>query len=291
MSYLIFTDMSVDIDRAYADANDVKYIPMEYVLGDETFYCETPESDEMMHNYYEKLRLKVTTQTSQITPSHYEDAFRPFVSEGTEILYIALSSGLSKTYESALLAARNLKEEYENAAVEVVDSLGATGGVGILVEAAIRNRNNGMGLEENAKWLRENAINVNFWFKVEDLMYLKRGGRVSAATAVVGTALGIKPILTINKEGRLDTIDKKRGNKMALKSLVDRYLDTVDESLGNIVYICSGDCMEDAGMLKNMILEKNSKAEVKITMLSPIIGAHTGPDMLALVYFGKPRQY
>lgn len=291
MSYLIFTDMSVDIDRAYADANDLRYIPMEYVLGDETFYCETPESDEMMHNYYEKLRCKVTTQTSQITPSHYEDTFRPFVMEGKEILYISLSSGLSKTYESALLAVRNLKEEYENASIEVVDSLGATGGVGILVEMAIRNRNNGMSLEDNAKWLRDNAINVNFWFKVEDLMYLKRGGRVSAATAVVGTALGIKPILTITKDGRLDTIDKKRGNKMALKSLVDRYADTVDETYGNIVYICCGDCMNDAKLLKDMVLEKNSKAEVRITMLSPIIGAHTGPDMLALVYFGTPRQF
>lgn len=289
MSYLIFSDVSLDIDKNFAADHDIKYVPMEYVLGEETFYCDKPESDSMMHNYYDKLRQKVKTQTSQITPTHYMDLFEPLIKEGNDIIYLSLSSGLSNTYESACLAAQNLKEDYKDAVIEVVDSLSATGGMGLLVESAFANKEAGMNVTENAEWLRKHALNVRHWFKVEDLMYLKRGGRVSAATAVVGTALNIKPILCINREGKLDTIDKKRGNKLALKALVDKFESTYDPSISDIVYISCADCMKDAQTLKEMILEKHPELKVRMTMLSPIIGAHTGPDMLALIHYGVER--
>lgn len=289
MSYLIFSDVSLDIDKNFAADHDIKYVPMEYVLGEETFYCDKPESDSMMHNYYDKLRQKVKTQTSQITPTHYMDLFEPLIKEGNDIIYLSLSSGLSNTYESACLAAQNLKEDYKDAVIEVVDSLSATGGMGLLVESAFANKEAGMSVTENAEWLRKHALNVRHWFKVEDLMYLKRGGRVSAATAVVGTALNIKPILCINREGKLDTIDKKRGNKLALKALVDKFESTYDPSISDIVYISCADCMKDAQTLKEMILEKHPELKVRMTMLSPIIGAHTGPDMLALIHYGVER--
>lgn len=289
MSYLIFSDVSLDIDKNFAADHDIKYVPMEYVLGEETFYCDKPESDSMMHNYYDKLRQKVKTQTSQITPTHYMDLFEPLIKEGNDIIYLSLSSGLSNTYESACLAAQNLKEDYNDAVIEVVDSLSATGGMGLLVESAFVNKEAGMSVTENAEWLRKHALNVRHWFKVEDLMYLKRGGRVSAATAVVGTALNIKPILCINREGKLDTIDKKRGNKLALKALVDKFESTYDPSISDIVYISCADCMKDAQTLKEMILEKHPELKVRMTMLSPIIGAHTGPDMLALIHYGVER--
>lgn len=289
MSYLIFSDVSLDIDKNFAADHDIKYVPMEYVLGEETFYCDKPESDSMMHNYYDKLRQKVKTQTSQITPTHYMDLFEPLIKEGNDIIYLSLSSGLSNTYESACLAAQNLKEDYNDAVIEVVDSLSATGGMGLLVESAFANKEAGMSVTENAEWLRKHALNVRHWFKVEDLMYLKRGGRVSAATAVVGTALNIKPILCINREGKLDTIDKKRGNKLALKALVDKFESTYDPSISDIVYISCADCMKDAQTLKEMILEKHPGLKVRMTMLSPIIGAHTGPDMLALIHYGVER--
>ena len=291
MSYHIFVDVSVDIDKEFAKANDVKYIAMEYVLGTDTYPCVEPENDEMMHNYYERLRQKVETHTSQITPSNYMDVFEEYVKRGEEIVYLSLSSGLSNTYESALMAVKMLKEDYDDVKIEVVDTLGATGGMGILVESAVNNRKAGMSYTDNAAWLREHANNVNFWFKVEDLMYLKRGGRVSAATAIVGTALNIKPILTIDKTGHLQTIDKKRGNKQALKGLIDRFAANYDASLGDVVYICCADCMEDAKTLKEMVLEVHPEVTVRTTMLSPIIGAHTGPDMIALIYYGSEREY
>jgi DegV family protein with EDD domain len=184
----------------------------------------------------------------------------------------------------------NLKEAHPDAEIEVVDSLGATGGMGLMVESACRNKKHGMSLKENADWLRKHALNVNYWFKVEDLMYLSRGGRVSAASAVVGTALNIKPILTINKEGKLETIDKKRGNKLAVKDMLERFESKYDENITKTVYISCADCKDVAEELRTTLLEKYPRLEVKITMLSPIIGAHTGPDMIALIHYGKERE-
>ena len=284
MDYMIFADVSIDIDMAFADKYDLKYIPMEYILDDNSFNCSRPENDEMMHQYYEKLRLKASTHTSQIVPNSYVEAFEGYIKEGKGILYISLSSGLSNTYESALLAAKMLKDDYPECEIEVVDSLGATGGMGILAESACLNREKGMSL-------REHANNINFWFKVEDLMYLCRGGRVSATTAVVGTALKIKPILTIDSTGKLQTIDKKRGDKQAMLGLIERFEETYDPDMGNTVYVSCADCRDVAETLKSKLLEKHPDLDIKITMLSPIIGAHTGPDMLSLIYYGSKRKY
>ena len=289
MDYLIFVDVSADIDIEIAKKYDIRFVPMEYVLGEENFYCKEPESQEMMHEYYEKLRGKIDTHTSQITPNHYYELFEPYIKDGKSIMYISLSSGLSNTYESALLAVDNLRDEYENAKIEVIDSLSATGGMGILCELAAINRENGMSIEENAAIISESACNINHWFTVDDLMYLKRGGRISSATAVIGTALNIKPILRINSIGKLETIEKKRGTRAALKYLLERFEETADTDACKIVYICCSDCMESAEALKTMLLEKYPDLNVRVTMLSPIIGAHTGPDMTALIHYGTKR--
>ncbi len=290
MNYEIYADVSIDIDREFAASHDIRYVPMDYVLGANTFHCVAPESDEMMHAYYDKLRNKVPTQTSQITPFHYISVFEPLVKEEKQILYLSLSSGLSNTYESALMAVNTLKESCDTVSIEVIDSLGGTGGMGLLAESAFANREAGMSLEENAAWLRDHAGKMNLWFKVEDLMYLKRGGRISAATAVMGTALNIKPILNVNAQGKLDTVAKKRGSRQALKYIVEEFESRFDRSVSDTVYISNSDCMADAELLKQMVLEKHPDLKVRITMLSPIIGAHTGPDMIALIYYGRGRQ-
>lgn len=289
MNYEIFADVSVDIDIDFAEKQNILYIPMEYMLGNESRHCTRPEDDERMHHFYDQLRRKVPTRTSQITPHHYVEMFEPYVAEGRSLLYLALSSGLSDTYASACLAVDMLKEKHTSVEIEVVDSLGATGGMGLLTEAAAQNRAAGMSLKENAAWLRENASRVHYWFKVEDLMYLKRGGRISAATAVVGTALNLKPILKVNGEGKLETIATRRGNKQALRFLLELFEKHYDPALGSIIYICCADCKKDAGQLKEMLLAKHPELTVRLTMLSPIIGAHTGPDMFALICFGDPK--
>ena len=292
MSYEIFTDVSVDIDMDFADAHHLHYISMNYSLGEEHHHCDRPESDEMMHTYYQRLREKISTQTSQIIPYHYVEAFEPYVKKGCSILYMSLSSGLSNTYESACMAAAQLKETYPDVTIEIVDSLGATGGMGLLAESACLNRDEkGMSIEENAAWLREYSHRIHFWFKVEDLMYLSRGGRISTAAALMGTALKLKPILTINKTGKLDTIDKKRGNRLAFKRLLDLFEAHYQPGIYDTVYICCADCKKDAETLRDMVLEKHPELTVRITMLSPIIGAHTGPDMLALIHYGDIKEY
>ncbi len=290
MKYEIFVDMSLDIDVKIAEQYGIRFVPMEYMLGGETFRATGPESDEQMHYFYESMRQNIPTKTSQITPFQYEETFGPYLKEGVSILYIALSSGLSKTYESALLAARTMMEEYENAKIEVVDSLSATGGMGMLAESAAKNREAGMSLEENAKWLRDNTTYLNHWFMVEDLVYLRRGGRISAATAVVGTALNIKPILTIDAKGELGSVANKRGSKQAMRYLADCYKTRYNTRFGNAAYICCADCKDTAAELKEMVLKINPDADVRITMLCPVIGAHTGPGMLSLIFYGAATE-
>ena len=289
MSYMICSDASMDVDLTKISSREIAFIPMEYMVGEEVRTSVGPESTEVMHDYYEKLRLKLPTRTSQISFVNYMDYFHPYAEKKQGVLCLCLSSGLSSTYDSACLAVKTLKEEYADAEIEVVDTLGATGGMGLLFECAIRNRENGMSLSQNAVWLREAAKNIVYWFKVEDLMYLKRGGRVSAATAVVGTALNIKPILTILGNGRLESVVNKRGNRLAIREMVNRFSEGFDTNYGNTVYICCGDCMDTAEEFAKEILAVRPEAEIRITELSPIIGAHTGPDMLAVIYFGNNR--
>ncbi|MCD8131644.1 MAG: DegV family protein [Lachnospiraceae bacterium] len=290
MDYEIFVDMSLDIDEKAAQEINIRYVPMEYGLGDEALKATGPESDEKMHYFYESMRNNVPTRTSQITPYQYEETFAPCMKEGKSVLYIALSSGLSKTYEAALLAAQSLKEQYKDAEIEVIDSFAATGGMGLLAECASRNRADGMTLKENAAWLRDNVHNLNHWFMVEDLVYLKRGGRVSVTTAFVGTALNIKPILNINSKGELGSVANKRGSKQAMRYLVDCYEKRFDPGYGNTAYICCADCKDTAAELKEMVLKVNPGADVRITMLCPVIGAHTGPGMLSLIFFGQKME-
>ncbi|MCC8138203.1 MAG: DegV family protein [Clostridiales bacterium] len=286
MDYEIFVDMSLDIDVQIAEQYGIRFVPMEYMLGGETFRATGPESDARMHNFYESMRQNIPTKTSQITPYQYEETFGPVVKEGKAVLYIALSGGLSKTYESALLAAENLKDEYENVQIEVIDSRAATGGMGLLAESAAKNREAGMSLEENAKWLRNNVHYVNHWFMVEDLVYLRRGGRISAATAIVGSALNIKPILKIDAKGELVSVANKRGSKQAMRALAEYYRTRYDAKFGNAAYICCADCRDSAAELKEMVLNINPDADVRITMLCPVIGAHTGPGMLSMIFYG-----
>ncbi len=289
MNYQLITDMSIDIDADFAAANHIAYIPMDYLLGEETHHCLGPESPEQMHMYYDKLRAKVHTKTSQISPYNYMEAFEPYVKEEIPLLYLSLSSGLSDTFQSAHTAVNMLQEKYDNVQIELVDTLGATGGVGLLMESAVENQKAGMSLTENADWLRAHAGLVNYWFKVEDLMYLMRGGRISASSAIIGSALNIKPILTIRANGKLETVAKKRGNRQAFSEMLSRFKANFDPSVSKTVYISCADCIADAEKLKERVLELYPDLMVKITMLSPIIGAHTGPDMAALIYYGKDR--
>lgn len=287
MDYEIVMDVSGDIDSNIAKENGILFIPMEYSLGSEMRHCDSMESDEVLKEFYDGQRSGDLTKTSQITPYHYEEFFSKIFEEGKSALYLCLSSGLSSTFQSAGIAKQALEDKYPDCAFYPIDSLAATGGMGVLIERAIRNRQNGMSIEDNYKDLLQATKKIRHWFVVEDLMYLKRGGRISASTAIIGTALNIRPILIINPEGKLDTVDKKRGDKASLKALITQFSAEYDESAGDVIYIIHGDSLEKAEALKSQIKELYPASEIRITGLSPIIGAHTGPGMAAICFMGK----
>ena len=286
-NYVIYTDASADIDPEFVKKENIHFVPMRYMVGEEERLCENLEEETFLKKFYDAQRQGKVTQTSQITPHTYVETFEPILKEGTSILYLSLSSGLTKTFDSVCMAARELSETYTDAKVVPVDSLCATGGMGLLIECAIQNQKNGMSIDENARWLDDNKGNVTLWFMVDDLMYLKRGGRIPATTAIIGSALNIKPILEVDAEGKLITIEKKRGSKMGLKALESKYKKQRNDSYGNRVYIVHGDCEEYASEVERMVKKENPSADVTKMMLCPIIGSHTGPGMVAVIFFGE----
>ncbi len=285
-NYLIYTDASADVDLSRLAEGALTFVPMRYMVGEEERICSTLESEETLKKFYQAQREGKSTRTSQITPNAYREAFEPVVKEGTSVLYLCLSSGLTKTYDSVCLAASELAEDYSEAKVVAVDTLSATAGMGIMIERAVANREKGMSIEENAEDLRNCAKQTVHWFMVDDLMYLKRGGRLSATAAVLGSALNLKPVLMVDEEGKLVTVEKKRGHKVALKCILEKYREHKNGLYGNRVYIVHGDAPELADEMEKLILKENPDADISKVMLCPVIGSHTGPGMIAAVFGG-----
>lgn len=285
--YVICMDASGDILEEVAKKNKIDFVPMEYSLGEEMRTSHGCEDEEVLKRFYEGQRNGDLTKTSQISPYMYEEYFRKFLEAGKSVLYFCLSSGLSSTYSSSLMAAENLKEEFPEQEILSVDTLAATGGIGLLVEKAIENREKGMSLQENYDAVKALIPNLRHYFMVQDLMYLKRGGRVGATTALVGSVLNIKPMLIIDENGKLVTVDKKRGNKAAMASLFAYFLENYNPALGKTIYICDADTPELAETLAQKVTDACPGVTVRRTMLSPIIGAHTGPGMLSMILLGK----
>lgn len=281
--YVICMDASGDIIREAALENGIAFVPMEYSLGDEMRTSRGCEEEALLKQFYEGQRGGDLTRTSQISPFMYQEYFKAFLEEGKSVLYFCLSSGLSSTYESSLLAAENLRELYPEAELLPVDTLAATGGIGILVERAVENRKKGMTLKENYEDVKKFVPHLRHYFMVQDLMYLKRGGRVGAATAIVGSALNIKPMLKIDENGKLVTVDKKRGNKAAMTALFTFFQENYNPEICDTIYICDADTPELAESLAEKVREAAPGARIRRTMLSPIIGAHTGPGMLSMI--------
>lgn len=286
MSYLIVMDASADIDSKVFLEEDIRFIPMQYSLNEEMRESKGIESEELLKSFYDSQRSGELTKTTQITPYQYINFFSKLLNEGYSILYLSLSSGLSSTYQSAMLAASELNDEHKDEKVYVVDTLGATGGIGVLLELACKYRKEGKSIEENCALLNNAKLKLHHFFMVQDLMYLKRGGRVSGATAVVGTVLGIRPILKIDENGKLVNFTKRRGNKLALEELAKLFNENYELN-DSPIYIVDGDAKELGDFLASEIKKIAPNAVVKRNMLSPIIGAHTGPGLVAVCFIGK----
>ena len=285
-NYQIITDSTCDFPNAYYEKLNVTVVPLTVNFRGQE---QEDTNDESLHTMYDGLRAGESAVTSAVNPQRWETAMEPHMKEGKDVLVLAFSSGLSTTYQSAVIAAEELKERYPQRKILVVDTLAASLGEGLLVWYACRNRDNGMPLEDLHTWVEDNKQHICQWFTVDDLMYLKRGGRVSAATAMVGTMLQIKPVLHVDAEGHLINKAKTRGRKASLEALAEK-LKTSGAGYDNrFVTISHGDCLEDAQYLAKILKERCGVEEVLISYVGAVIGSHAGPGTVALFFMGDHR--
>lgn len=285
-SYKILVDLSADINEDIINKYNIGFIPMNYSIDDKEFLCDKFLTEDEMKNFYKNMEDGKITKTSQITPFMYKELLKSYIDNNDKILYFSLSSGLSNTFNNALLVKDELEQDNKDFKFMVVDSLGATGGIGLLAEIAAINREQGMSLEDNYKFMTELAKRGEYWFYVDDLKYLKRGGRVSASKAFIASTLNIKPIMSINDEGKLFAFGKKIGKKLAAKALVEKYFATRDEKY-NTIYIAHGNDIDSANYVKKLILERDNNVTIRMSQICPVIGSHSGPSTVALCHIGK----
>ena len=285
-NYKIITDSACDLPVQLQQQLSISVVSLHVLFQGEN-KPDTVET-EAITRFYAGMRDGAVGKTSAANPEGWTVAMEQALKDGLDVLALGFSSGLSTTYQSAVIAAADLQEKYPDRKIIVVDTLSAALGQGLLVWYACKKRDEGLSLEELAAWVEENKDHLVHWFTVDDLVYLKRGGRISAATAVVGTVLNIKPVLHVDNDGRLVSVVKARGRKAAIKALSDK-LDAAGNYDNSTVFICHADCMDDALKLKEIVLKNHPGTEVYIGNLGAVIGSHAGPGTLALFFMGEER--
>lgn len=287
-NFVILTDTASDLPREYVEKNGIEIISLSYILGTVTYGWENPLDD---HEFYNLMREGSLPTTAQVTVDDAYNVYKKLLEKYDGILVMAFSSGLSGSYNSMAVAARHLREEGEAKPVRVVDTKAASLGQGLMVHYAVNMKNEGKSLNEIADYMEDNFNHFCHLFTVNDLFHLHRGGRVSRATAIVGTLANIKPVLHVDDEGHLINISKVRGRKKSLTALVDR----MEEKIGKyrdekqIIFISHGDCPEDAEFVKEEVKRRFGYEDYLIHYVGPTIGAHTGPGVVALFFFGENR--
>ncbi len=286
MSYKIITDTCCDFPSQMYKDLDLEVVPLS-VLYKGVNYNEY--SEQWLKEMFDGLRNGEKASTSAVNPEGWASVIEPVLQAGQDALVLVFSSGLSTTYQSAMIAAQELQETYPDRKILVVDTLCASLGQGLLVWYACQKRDQGMSLEDLAAWCEENKLHLCHWFTVDDLMYLKRGGRVSAATAVLGTMLQIKPVLHVDDEGHLINVAKARGRKASIDALAAKLGQQGIAGSNDTVFICHGECQADADYLAAQVKEKYGVKNVFIYYVGAVIGSHSGPGTLALFFLGEHR--
>lgn len=287
--FVILTESSADLSPQLVEKLGITVLPLSFILDGNT-YQDYPDQREMeSHDFYEQLRQGKTATTSAVNVHDYTVALEKLLKEGHDVLVMSFSSGLSSTYQSSVLAVDELREAYPDRKFYTVDTLSASLGQGLLVCLAANERNNGKSIEEVRDWVEHNRLKLCHQFTVDDLHFLKRGGRISATTAAVGSLLQIKPVLHVDDEGKLVSIGKARGRAAALRALVDKMEQTAIEPGSQTVFISHGDCPEAAEQVAQMVRDRFGIQNIVINHIGPVIGAHSGPGTVALFYVGAER--
>lgn len=288
MGIKIITDSSCDLPREYVDDNNIEVISLVLNLNGQIIKDDLGKTLSYK-DFYQKMRDGATPTTSQVNAHEFEEAFIKHIKNGDSIIYISISASLSGTFNSANIAKNNLLEEYPEAKIELVDSSSVSMGQGLLVLKACEMRDNGASIDEIVEWLEENKRKVIHSILIDDLNHLKRGGRISGATATIGSLLNIKPSAYLDDEGKLVQGEKIKGKKKALRFLANEVKERAVETENEVLYICHGDCLEEAEALRDIILQEVKFKDVIINYVGNVVGAHAGPGVLAAIFLGKNR--
>ena len=286
MDFQIITDSCCDFPTPMYGQLGLTFVPLTVEFRGNTF---DDKNDDTLKDMYQGLRAGEVAKTSAVNPSRWSQAMEKALAVGKDVLVLAFSSGLSTTYQSAVIAAEELKDAYPDRKIQVIDTLCASMGQGLLVWYACKKRDEGLSLDEVAQWVLDNRLHLCHWFTVDDLMYLKRGGRISAATALVGTMLQIKPLLHVDDEGHLINMTKTRGRKAAIDAMVKKAQELGAGYDNSTMFISHGDCLSDAEYLSRQLKEKCGVKDVVISYVGAVIGSHSGQGTLALFFLGSHR--
>ncbi len=287
--YVIFSDSSMDIAPEVYAKWGVQAIALNYRFQNEEAEYADGDGKLSTVDFYNKMRAGGVAKTAAVNAERFVEVFEPLLAAGQDILYLGFSSGLSNTYNAGRIAMEQLREKYPDRKLLHVDTLAASAGQGLLVYLTTLKKREGATIEEAAAFAEENRLHLCHWFTVDDLVYLKRGGRVSATAAFVGNILGIKPVLHVDNEGHLINMQKARGRRNALAAMAEKYKQTALCPSSGHVFISHGDCRDDAELLARMLREQCGVEVELITMIGPVIGAHSGPGTLALFFLGTER--
>ena len=290
MNFEIITDSSANLPETLVEKYRLHILSLMFLVGDKEYYSYVKGEVTDIKKFYTMMRAGQKITTSHINRDVCTGLFESLLGSGKDILYIGFSSGLSGTYQTGHMVLEEMREKYPERKIYDVDTLAASLGEGLLVTYAARMREAGRSIEEVYQWLLDNRLNLCHWFTVDDLFFLKRGGRISATTALAGTVLGIKPVMHVDNEGHLVPVAKVRGRKNSLDALVAHMEQTAIEPGHQTVYITHGDCMEDAEYVADLVRKKFGVKEIVINYVDPVIGAHSGPGTVALFFIGTERQ-
>lgn len=291
MSYQLISDSCVDLPDKLAKELKLTILPLKVLILGKEYKNYLDNREISPEEFYDLLRKQNTATTSQLNPNDFEEVFTKFLDKGEDILYLSFSSALSGSYNSSLIAKNELQEKFPERKIICIDTLCASMGQGLLVTLAARKKLNGMSIEKLADYVEKIKLDISHLFTVSDLGHLRRGGRLSASSLVLGNLLSIKPLLHVNTKGELKVYGKARGRFKSLNNLVKRMEETFDKERNEIVYISHGDSLEDALYVKKVIMEKLGLKDEKflINHIGPVIGAHSGVDTLAIFYIGNER--
>lgn len=288
-NFVILTDSSCDLPASMAAEMQLEVLPLTLDLDGECYKNYLDGREIGFHDFYERSKTAKSMKTSAVNQQQFMDIMEPLVAAGNDILYLGFSSGLSGTYNASVLAANELNEKYPDHKIVTVDTLCASLGQGMFVYLCWQQKQAGKTIDEVAAYAEQIKPNLAHWFTVNDLMFLKRGGRVSAATAIVGSALSIKPIMHVDDEGHLIKVSTARGRKASIRALLAEMEKTGIDVANQHIFISHGDCEDDANYLASLIREKFDVKDITINYVGPVIGAHSGPGTLALFFLAEKR--